>query len=216
MIQQHFTRTSMGQVFTCPNSELNYTYDDDYGGGNVTICVTNGLIFDQVNNIFATCWTFYEGDVNATSLPIRLKNFKVKWNNSALGTIGNIHIDVCDNVFTFICSSGNRGVTFGPSPGSPVISGSSSLLNCISQQQSYTPVNIPESWQLVGWNFSSNIQQVSSTLNPKTIQATSTTSNGAATLTGVFNFVTGGNTCATQTVNKSIWLGEAWHGESSG
>ncbi len=99
-------------------------------------------------------------------------------------------------------------MTLGPSPGSPIISGVDYLLNCINQQQSYAPVSVPESWQLVSWNYSSNIQSVNGTLNPKTIKAVSANSNEMATLTGVFNFTTNGITCATQNVNKSIWLGK--------
>lgn len=132
----------------------------------------------------------------------------VKWNSSAIGTIGNIHIKVCDHTATFICSNGDKNVTFGASPGSPIISGSGSILNCANEQQSYTPVSVPENWQLVSWNYSSNIQQVNGTLNPKLVKGVNTSANGMETLTGVFNFVTGGNTCSTQNVSKSIWLGK--------
>lgn len=37
-----------GPNYTCPNSELMYSYDDDYGCGLVTLSVTHGLIFNQV------------------------------------------------------------------------------------------------------------------------------------------------------------------------
>lgn len=191
----------IGPSYTCPNSELIYEYDDDYGGGDVQLCITNGLIFNTVTQTWVTCWEFYEGDIT-------VENFRVKWNNSAIGTIGNIHIRICDHTATFICSNGDKSVTFGASPGTPIIYGVDYLFNCINQQQSYAPVSVPESWQLVSWNYSSNIQSVNGTLNPKTIKAVSTNSNEMATLTGVFNFTTNGITCATQNVNKSIWLGK--------
>ena len=190
-----------GPGYTCPNSELNYQYDDDYGGGNVELSITNGLIFNTVTQTWVNYWFFYEGDLTVSS-------FIVKWNSSAIGTIGNIHIKVCDHTATFICSNGDKNVTFGASPGSPIISGSGSILNCANEQQSYTPVSVPENWQLVSWNYSSNIQQVNGTLNPKLVKGVNTSANGMETLTGVFNFVTGGNTCSTQNVSKSIWLGK--------
>ncbi len=38
----------IGPSYTCPDSELIYEYDDDYGGGDVQLCITNGLIFNTV------------------------------------------------------------------------------------------------------------------------------------------------------------------------
>lgn len=193
-----------GPNYTCPNSQLNYTYDDDYGGGVVTFTITNGQILNEINQTWGSVWSFDRG-----SYPQYNENwtFKIRWNNLPLGTLGNVKVQVCDRTFPCICSSGNRGVTFGPSPGTPIISGNTFLLNCQSQQQTYTVNSIPESWSLVSWNYSSHIQSANgTTLSPKIVSANNTTWQGMETLTGVFNFTTGGNTCATQNVNKNIWL----------
>ncbi len=127
-----------GPSYACPNSELTYQYEDDYGGGDVQLCITNGLILNPVTQTWVTCMDFYEGNLAIT-------NFSVKWNNSVIGTIGNIHIKVCDHTATFICSNGDKSVTLGPSPGTPIIYGVDYLYNCIDQQQSYTPVSVPDS-----------------------------------------------------------------------
>ncbi len=193
-----------GPSYTCPNSELSYYYDDDYGGGNVEVTVTNGEIFDEISQTWVTYFSFYEGDLayGSPNWP-----FRIRWNNSLNGIIGNIHIRICDSGLPFICSNGDKDVTFGPSPYLPTISGSGTLLNCLSQQQSYSVLNLQEGWELYSWSFSSNIVRVGTGSNPITVQGTNTTYQGMETLTGVFQFSTGGNACGTQNVEKNIWLG---------
>lgn len=191
-----------GPNYTCPNSELMYSYDDDYGCGLVTLSVTHGLIFNQVTQQWVTSWSF-------NSSQGTFNDFLVKWDNSPLGTVGNIHVKVCDCTFTFICSNGDRNVTFGPSPGTPVISGTPYILNCQSQQQNFSAVNLPEGWELDEWSLSSNLEQVGSGTNPITVKATTTTYQGMETLTGEFVFTTDGNTCGSvKYVNKNIWVGK--------
>jgi Secretion system C-terminal sorting domain len=63
-------------------------------------------------------------------------------------------------------------------------------------------------WEVANWTLSSHLQQVGSGTNPITVKGSTTTYQGAETLTGVFHFTTDGNTCATKNVNKSIWLGK--------
>jgi hypothetical protein len=162
------------------------------------------LIRNQLTNTWVSSWTFTVGDLALQGLPIWSQYFDVKWDNIPLGSTGNVHIYASDFIFF---SNGNRNVTFGPSPGTPVISGSNFLLNCNNQQQSYVATNLPTGWQLVNWTFSGHIQQVNPVLSPKIIEATSTTWQGMETLTGIFNFTTGGSTCGTQNVSKGIWLG---------
>lgn len=194
-----------GPNFTCPDSELIYYYDDDYGWGIVTWTITYGKVFNELTQTWVTSWTFDRSQYPYLSSDFP---FRIKWDNASIGQVGNVHINVCDGLFPFICSNGDRNVTFGPSPGTPVISGSNSILSCTGERKSYSAVNIPEGWSLSSWSLSSNIKRYGSGNSPITIEAQSTTSQGAATLTGNFVFTTDGNTCGTKNVPKSIWLGK--------
>lgn len=194
-----------GPNYTCQNSQQSFFYEDDYGGGIVEVSVVRGEIFNEVTQTWVTYWSFYEGDYSYGN---QNTPFKIRWNNSVNGSVGSIHIRVCDATLTFICSNGNKNVVFGSSPGTPTIGGSGQILNCYDQQQLYTASSFPEGWQLTGWTLSSNLSQISSGVNSITVKAASTSFNGPATITGNLAFSTGGNTCDTRTVTKSIWLGK--------
>ena len=190
-----------GPAYTCPNSELTYRYSTNMPEGRVRWTITNGKIF----NIFSQTWES-EWEFSQTSNPNLNETypFRVKFDNLPLGTIGDVKVKVT----TLWSVSGNKNVLFGPSPGTPIISGPVTLLNCLNEQQNYTAINLPENWQLTGWTLSSNIQQVGTSISPITVKGLNATYSGAQTLTGQFQFVTNGNVCALQSVNKSIWLGK--------
>lgn len=190
-----------GPSYTCPNSELNYSYSTNSPAGTLKFTITNGKIFNTIAQTWVTYWEFNQ-DTNPTlneSYP-----FRVKWDNLALGTVGNIKC-----VISLIFSpEGNKSVIFGSSPDMPVIAGSGSLLNCINEQQAYTVTVLPLNWYLSNWNYSNQIQPVSTGINTVTIKGANTTYSGGETLTGVFQFTTDGNTCDTRYVNKSVWVGK--------
>lgn len=195
-----------GPAYTCPNSQLTYYYDDSYGCGYVTWTITNGEIYNEIAQVWTTSWSFDRSQYPQynSSFP-----FKIKWGSGSLGTIGNADVQVCDCTFTWICGNGDLDVTFGPSPGTPILSGSSSILNCINEQKVITTASVPENWQVVQWNVSSNLQLVSGTGSSATVKGVNTTANGMETLTGEFRFRTDGNTCgSSKYASKDIWLGK--------
>lgn len=195
-----------GPTFVCPGSEVIYTYSDTYGCGVVRLTIFEGEIFDPIDEVWVSAIEFNEG-----FYPYLSNNypFRVRWLNRPLGTVGKVKVRVClcDGDFPTICSNGERNVTIGPSSGSPVISGSGTILNCIDQTQAYTPINFPDGWVFNNWNLSSGITKVGSGNLPITVKAISTSSQGMQSLTGNFSFTVGGVTCGTQSVVKNIWLG---------
>jgi len=190
-----------GPGSTCPDSELKYYYDDNMPDGRVRFTITNGKIFNVVSSTWETTWEFRQSDNPNWN---NTYPFRIKWDNLPLGTVGNVNVRVCQGW----CVEGDRSVTFNPSPLTAIIAGGTSILNCQNQQQTYTATSIPENWHLTGWDVSSYLQQITSNLNQVTVAGTNTTYNGMQTLTGTFQFTTGGNSCGTQNVTKNIWLGK--------
>jgi hypothetical protein len=190
-----------GPNYACPGSELHYYYTTNMPTSDVTFTITNGKIFNIFSQTWETAWTFSQSanpNLNETY------PFRVKWDNDPIGTLGNVKVEVEQGWSVF----GNRQVTLGPSPGTPTIVGETYLLNCQGQERNYTVSNIPESWQFIDWNLSSQLQQVGSSDDPITVKAASTTYQGMETLTGVFHFITDGNMCGTRNANKNIWVGK--------
>lgn len=193
-----------GPQYTCADSELIYYYQDDWPAVWVTFDITNGEIYNEIVGIWQTSWQFNR------SSHTHLNNtfpFKIRWNAS--GTGGNVKVRICNSSSYDNCQQGDLDVTFGAEPGTPTITGASYLLNCLSETKNYTATNIPLNWYLVDWTFSSQIQQAGGVVNsnPVGVQGTNTTYTGNQTVTGVFHFITDGNHCATQYVNKNIWIG---------
>ena len=189
-----------GSSYACPNSELTYTYSTNSPSGTVKFTITNGKIF----NIFSQSWvTYWEFSQDSNTNLNESYPFRVKWDNLPIGTVANVKCEIS----LIFSPEGNRSVIFGSSPDMPVIAGSASLLNCTNQQQTYTATVVPEYWSLTSWNYSSQIQPVSTSYNSVTVQGANTTYSGGETLTGVFQFTTGGITCDTRYVSKPIWVG---------
>lgn len=96
-----------GPNYTCPNSELIYYYDDDYGGAIVEFTITNGLIFNEITETWVNYWSFDRRQhAFGNGFP-----FRILWNNSPLGTLGGVQVKVCDAVFQFI---GRPGIEMLP------------------------------------------------------------------------------------------------------
>jgi hypothetical protein len=131
-----------GPSYTCPNSTLFYHYNSDNGGAlDIEWTITNGLIYNEISQTWVTYWSYSTADYPNLDEAFP---FKVLWGNLPIGTIANVHIRACDHELPFICYNGDRQVTYGSSPGTPVLAGSDYLVNCVSQQQSYTATSIPE------------------------------------------------------------------------
>lgn len=189
-----------GPSYACPNSEVSYTYSTDMPSSTVRFTITNGKIF----NVFSQTWeTVFEFDQSSNPNLNETYPFRVKWDNLPIGYTGNVNVRVTQLWHV----EGNRAVTFDGSPDYPVIAGNGYILNCQSQQQVYNVTVLPENWNLVDWNYTSQIQEVSTGYNSTTVEGVNTSYTGGETLTGVFEFTTGGVTCATRNVNKLIWLG---------
>lgn len=190
-----------GPGYTCPDSELTYYYEENMPEGRIIFTITNGKIFNLVSSTWETTWEFYQGDHPDWN---ETYPFRVKWDNLPLGTVGNVNVRICSGW----CVEGDKVVTFNPTPGTPIIAGSTYLLNCQNQQQTYSANSIPQNWALTGWTLSSSIQQVATGPNQITVAGTNTTYNGMQTVTGMFQFTTDGNSCGTQNVTKNVWLGK--------
>lgn len=134
--------------------------------------------------------------------------FRVRFDPIAYGSTGNI-ANVKVQISWGFTVEGNKQVALEPSPGNPIINGQTTILNCIGQQQSYTPVSLPPNWNFTGWTMTNNLQQVGSSTNPITLKGVNTTYSGQQALTAQFQFSTGGVVCGTtKSVTKPIWVGK--------
>ena len=186
-----------GPSNACANSEVTYTYSDDMIQGTLTWTITKGQIFNIFSQTWVSSWAIDQSS-NPTlndSYPFHVRFDPIPF--GATGYTANVKVEI----FKIFAVEGNKLVALEPSPGVPIINGQTSLLNCIGQQQSYTPVSLPPNWNLTGWTMTSNLQQLGSSTNPITVKAANTTYSGQETLTGQFQFSTGGVSCGTKSVN---------------
>lgn len=188
-----------GPQFTCPNSVLTYYYDDSYACGNVEWTIDRGQIYNEISQQWVSYWSFDRSQYTYLN-----NDFPF----SSLGSVGNVSVRVCHCSIPS-CGNGDLDVTFGPSPGTPIISGASSILNCIGEEKTFTTANVPPNWGVVQWSVTSDLQLSNQTVTSTKVEGINTTANGMETLTAQLRFRTDGNSCgAAKYANRDIWLGK--------